>query len=251
MRSNWDYHAQTDPLWAILTDPQMKNRRWDPDAFFESGRRDITTLMRYAASLGVEFGRRRALDFGCGVGRLTRALAGHFEQVYGVDISPSMVALAREYNAHISNCTFIENDDADFRALPAGDFDLIYSFITLQHIPPRHAMRYLRGLMGRLRPGGLFIFQLPGESRLPFTERMHDIWHHLIYRRYWLRDQTAIDVHGVRKQRVMALIERSGCRLLDVQRQDVAGPQWISYRYAVVRNLNPAATPPPDRRAAP
>ena len=39
--------------------------------------------------------RRSALDFGCGIGRLSQALAEHFDQVYGVDISPKMIELAR------------------------------------------------------------------------------------------------------------------------------------------------------------
>jgi trans-aconitate methyltransferase len=220
----------------------MKDRRWEPGAFFETGRKEIDELMRYACSLGVELGRGRALDFGCGVGRLTRALADHFDEVCGVDISAAMLALAREYNAHIPNCTFVENPDPSFRALPAGDFDFIYSNITLQHMPPRHAMRYLRGLMSQLRPGGLLIFQLPSECRGTLAGRLFRVFVQENYRRYVLKKRP-MEVYGVGRRQVTALIERSGYRILDVEPNEAAGPEWTSYRYAAVAGNTVARVP--------
>jgi SAM-dependent methyltransferase len=240
LQSDWNRYAKADPLWAIRTDPAMKNRQWELHAFFETGQREIEDLMRYADSLGVEPGRRHALDFGCGVGRLTRALADNFDQVLGVDISPAMLELAREYNAHIPNCTFVQNTEPSFRALPAGNFDLIYSNVTLQHMPPRYAKRYLRGLVGRLRRHGLLIFQLPDQSALGLADRVRSFLYEEIYRRYVLRAEPSMDMYGLRKRRVIAFIERSGCRVLDVTPNCAAGPEWTSYRYAAVREDAPA-----------
>jgi trans-aconitate methyltransferase len=235
LRSDWNRHAETDPLWAIYTDPEMKGRRWEPGAFFETGRREIDELMQYVGSLDVQLGRRRALDFGCGVGRLTRALADHFDQVYGVDISSAMLELARGYNAHLANCTFVQNAHPNFRAVSAVDFDLIYSNATLQHMPPRYMRRYLRSLAGLLRPGGLLIFQLPDQSRIGLADRLRSVVYEEIYRRYILRTEPAMDMYGLRKNRVIALVEKSGCRILDVSPNECAGPEWSSYRYAAVR----------------
>jgi len=63
----WDRHAAADPLWAVLSDP--------------------ATLL-YELGCLIEVRREAALDFGCGVGRLTQALAPHFARVVGVAISP-------------------------------------------------------------------------------------------------------------------------------------------------------------------
>ena len=235
MRSDWDRYAETDPLWAILTNPGTKGRRWDPDAFFETGRQEIEALMQYVRSLPADCGRGRALDFGCGVGRLTRALADHFEEVYGVDISPAMIKLARQYSGHIPKCKFAQNPDPSFRALPAGEFDLIYSNITLQHIPPRHSKRYLQGMMRLLRPGGVLIFQLPSHSWRALTGKLWHLWYEEVYRRCVPGADPLMAMYGVRKGRMIELIEAGGCRLLDVQANGVAGPKWTSYRYAVKR----------------
>ncbi len=49
----------------------------------------------------------KALDFGCGVGRLTQALADYFNEVAGVDVSPTMVNKALEYNKKPTKFHFI------------------------------------------------------------------------------------------------------------------------------------------------
>lgn len=103
LQDHWDRFGQVDPLWAILTDPSKKNGRWDLAEFFQTGVEEIQTNLRHAMTLH-PVPRRRALDFGCGVGRLTQALGEVFEQADGVDIAPSMVALANQYNRHGDRC---------------------------------------------------------------------------------------------------------------------------------------------------
>src|SRR5262252_7703433 len=92
VRLNWELFARTDPLWAILMDPAKRNGKWDPQAFFDSGVREISTVLDYVEGQGlsVDFDGM-ALDFGCGVGRLSQALAARFRRVVGVDISAEMV----------------------------------------------------------------------------------------------------------------------------------------------------------------
>ena len=56
-------------------------------------------MFRQLEDLGVTVSRGRALDFGCGAGRLTRALAARFESVVGVDVADAMLDKARALNA--------------------------------------------------------------------------------------------------------------------------------------------------------
>jgi len=56
---------------------------------------DVATEFAYIESLGVEPSGGRALDFGCGLGRLTQPLAERFDEAVGVDIAASMIEGAR------------------------------------------------------------------------------------------------------------------------------------------------------------
>ena len=82
-----------------------------------------------------------ALDFGCGVGRLTRALGTRFEQAVGVDISEAMVAQATPAERAVPACEFRVNTAFDLTQFETGSFDFVYSSIVLQHLPSRRRHR--------------------------------------------------------------------------------------------------------------
>lgn len=166
LQRHWDTFGRVDPFWAILTDPSRRGNRWDPEAFFATGREEITAHLADAARLGVPAGRARALDFGCGAGRLTQALGDHFDRVVGVDVAPSMVALARQHNRHGERCTYVVNDAPDLRVLGDAPFDLIYTGRVLQHIEPRYSTAYMREFVRLLAPGGYLSFDVPSEHGL-------------------------------------------------------------------------------------
>src|SRR5689334_495304 len=90
----WEDWARADPYWAILSDPTRKGGKWDLDEFYRSGVDEIGFVLRQLEARQLKVARGRALDFGCGAGRLSQALAGEFEHVDGVDISETMVRLA-------------------------------------------------------------------------------------------------------------------------------------------------------------
>ena len=161
LRRNWNAFGETDPLGAILTVPSKMGSRWDEGEFFQKGIDEIAEVMDYVATIRPELRRGEALDFGCGVGRLTQALALHFERCCGVDIAPSMNELANRYNKHGRRCRYFLNEVDDLRLFEDGRFDFIYSNIVLQHMNPEYATRYIREFIRILAPGGLIVFQLP------------------------------------------------------------------------------------------
>ncbi len=158
---NWDEFGKQDPLWAILTDPRYRGNRWDPDKFFETGRNQVQALMAEVDRLGVSIPRGRALDFGCGVGRLTQALCEHFDQCCGVDIAPSMLAQAERFNKFGSRCRYVHNEAGNLRLFPDNSFDFVFSLIVLQHVEAENAKEYIREFIRVLAPGGLVVFQTP------------------------------------------------------------------------------------------
>lgn len=158
----WDRLAESDPLWAIATEPGKRGNKWDLDEFFASGEHLIAELMTRAAELGYPQSRGRALDFGCGVGRLTQALGHYFETCTGVDVSRQMIERAAAYNRQGSKCTYLTNTKDDLGLFADDAFDFVCSYIVLQHIAPELTKRYIAELVRVLKPGGLLFFQLLG-----------------------------------------------------------------------------------------
>ena len=157
----WDLHARRDPLWAVLSESGKEARRWDLPAFMATGEREISILLHHLVDQGLTFPRRRALDFGCGVGRLAQALGRRFDAVLGIDISPRMIELARRVNRLPAVVSYQVHASSDLQDLASPPFDFIYSNIVLQHIEPATAAEYVRSFVRCLSPEGLLVFQLP------------------------------------------------------------------------------------------
>lgn len=105
------------------------------------------------------------MDFGCGVGRLTQALAPAFGSVTGIDVSPTMIQLARRLNRYPDRVKYLLNERRDLSALSSATLDFIYSDIVLQHIPPSQSRVFVTEFLRTLRPGGIAVFQLTAERR--------------------------------------------------------------------------------------
>ncbi len=175
LQSVWDQHAKADPLWAILSEPRMKGRKWNLEDFLSTGVQDIAHVLEEIERSGVALNYGTAVDFGCGVGRLTQPLAARFEQAIGIDISPTMIDLAERINRHGEKARYILNDVNDLSVISDHSTDLVFSHIVLQHIHPTYAERYIRDFFRIAKPGAVIVFQIPShfcEEYLPadYTE---------------------------------------------------------------------------------
>jgi SAM-dependent methyltransferase len=120
-----------------------------------------------------DFSPASALDFGCGVGRIALPLAKRCDRVVGVDVSDGMLRQARlrRDQLGLSNLRLVKGDD---RLSAVNDsFDLITSYIVLQHIACTRGERLLARLLEMLNPGGIAALHLT-YSKQPYDhDRMH------------------------------------------------------------------------------
>ena len=158
LQKNWNEFGELNPLWAVKTD----KKNWDIKKFFETGEQEIKEVINYINSLNLKIPRGKALDFGCGVGRLSQALVNHFDEVCGIDIAKSMIDSANKYNKSKDKCKYFLNESDDLSLFEDNSFDFIYTNIVLQHIPDKKIIRnYLKEFLRILKPNGVLMFQLP------------------------------------------------------------------------------------------
>ena len=171
MREDWNARAGEDAYYYVAF-----GRRDQADGEFED------TGIEVVAGLEWELKRvpttnprlRRALEIGCGPGRLMRPMAKHFGEIHGVDVADAMIVRARERLAGIPHAHAHVGTGSDLAQFADASFDYVYSFAVFQHIPSRDVVfNYLSEAVRVLKPNGLVRAQLNG---LPPEARVYDTW---------------------------------------------------------------------------
>ena len=153
---------------------------------------------------------RTCLEYGCGLGRITRWLSDLFEHVYGYDISASLLAGAEEHLARqdvrnvslrrISRMEDIDNLDR---------VDLVYSIIVLQHNPPPIIRLIVRAPCCALNPGGVAYFQVP-------TYRQGYVFSPARYLANESTRHDMMEMHVLPQSDIFEITAEEGCRVLEV-----------------------------------
>ena len=155
---DWEEWGKTAPYYGVATDDKFR----DPDAaalddFFRTGEDHIAGVMAEIEGFAPGFVPSRALDFGCGTGRLLVPLS-RMSPCVGIDVSPSMLVEARKnVDARgIGNRVELGRSD-DRLSQVSGEFDLIHCYIVFQHIPVARGILIAGRLLGSLRAGGVAV----------------------------------------------------------------------------------------------
>ncbi|MGY2003493.1 class I SAM-dependent methyltransferase [Blastococcus sp. SYSU DS1024] len=242
VRADWTRLGEADPLWAVHVAPDKRGGRWDVEEFLALGRQDVERSRADLARLGLPTRWSRVLDFGCGAGRLSQALAEHADEVIGLDVSAPMLAAARRLDRSGGRVRFVLGADSDLRAFPDGSVDLVYSERVLQHLPRPVLEGYLTEFVRVLAPGGVAVLHCP--TRPLWTAR-GVVWRLAPFRlvawaqRRLLGYPAPMRMTGVPEARVRALVTAAGGELRAALPVDEPATHWSARRYVVVV---PAAT---------
>jgi ubiquinone/menaquinone biosynthesis C-methylase UbiE len=171
MRDDWNARAREDARFYVAC-----GRREQSDADFFATATEVingleTELRRVPATQRSAW---KALEIGCGPGRLMRPMSRHFEEIHGVDVSDEMIALARERLRDTPNAHLHVSDGASLAGFPDASFDFVYSYAVFQHVPSREVITaYMRETHRVLKTGGLARLQFNG---MPARETSFDTW---------------------------------------------------------------------------
>ena len=180
-----------------------------------------------------------ALDYGCGVGRLSRALSLRFERVLGVDIAEAMLAEARAVHVEFPNVEFLRNSGDSLAGIADASVDFVYSNIVLQHAPRTNQRLLIAEFCRVLGAGGVLVFQVPARANLRSAEgllhrllgnRVLNLARRLRYGRHGV-----MEMHTMAKDEVLRLLHDGGMTLVEAERSVASGAAFIGYRYFAVK----------------
>jgi SAM-dependent methyltransferase len=250
--STWEQLGRKNPLGAILTvDNEMAD--WNIGEFLATGRADVSRFMSDFERLSPNTPRTRLLDFGCGVGRVTRVFADGFDEVVGVDVAPTMIEWARSLHADCGRCTFLVNRAPDLKCFASASFSVVYSRIVLQHIRTGIVERYIPELIRVLQPGGALMFQLPevhsvdslrtferaavvGTLKQRLPKGVVLAWRRLKYALLTRAAGSAkMEMFGMDRDEVEGHIRDAGGVLLEAKPDDSHGPVGNGFEYWVTK----------------
>ncbi|HYP14326.1 MAG TPA: class I SAM-dependent methyltransferase [Bryobacteraceae bacterium] len=172
MRREWNERAREDAHFYVA----FGRREQDDEEFFETAREIFVSLETELKRLDTSIRprSRRALEIGCGPGRLMRPLSRHFGEVHGVDVSDEMIERARVNLARIPHAHPHHTTGADLAPFADESFDFVYSYAVFQHIPSQEVVfSYLSEADRVLKPGGVIRVQING---LDQAAAHYDTW---------------------------------------------------------------------------
>jgi SAM-dependent methyltransferase len=172
MRADWNQRAREDANYYVA----FGRREQDDDEFYSTAVdviRDLEgELKRFQT--GSPAPQSRALEIGCGPGRLMRPMSRHFSEIHGVDVSDEMIAQAARRLRDIPWAHPHHASGSDLARFPSSQFDFVYSYAVFQHIPSAEVVfSYLREIVRVLKPGGFARLQING---LPKSAKAYTTW---------------------------------------------------------------------------
>jgi SAM-dependent methyltransferase len=210
IQEQWTRLGEEDPHWSVLTDDRFRADRITDEAraaFNKSGAKHARLISLFEERTGVSASKGVCIELGCGVGRVTRYLSEIFDKVIGLDISPGNLALCNAYLEQVG-VTNVETRQisglADFEALPEVDF--FFSMIVLQHNSPPIQKAILDIILGKIKPGGGVLFQIPTD----LVDYQFDA------EAYLASPDQVMEIHALPRTAILELMQKHGLVVRDI-----------------------------------
>jgi SAM-dependent methyltransferase len=162
MREDWNARAREDAGYYVA----FGRRGSDEAEFFATAGEVINRLQSEMRRVPLsQRGDWRALEIGCGPGRVMRPMSAQFLEIHGVDVSDEMIALAEEKLRDLPNAHPHVGDGSSLSQFKDEYFEFVYSYAVFQHIPDREVVfNYLRETHRVMKPGALAVLHFNGLS---------------------------------------------------------------------------------------
>lgn len=201
IKNTWTTFGKTEPFWAVLTREKFKKENLNEAEliqFYDTGKNDISYFEEILNQHQCTFTDKTVLEFGCGVGRLTKPCSDICKKIYGLDISQPYLDIAKQ---NVPNGEFfLVNDFNKLPVLPSNP-DVIYSLITLQHNRPILMKLYIFLLLKVLNKSGIALLHIP-----------YKIFNYALCE----DDEERMEMHFLKKEDVTKIVKTTECQILSI-----------------------------------
>jgi len=173
---SWEKLGQQNPFYWVTTMDEYIDEKWNEETqaiFFDDSSKYVYNILKIINKhIDPEFKPISALDFGCGVGRVSIPLSKSCKNVVGADVSSSMLEAAEKLckQQNIDNIELIKSDDNLSEI--TGTFNFVHSIYVFQHIPFKRGKKILKKILSSLEPDGVGVFQFLIKNELPASKKL-------------------------------------------------------------------------------
>jgi 2-polyprenyl-3-methyl-5-hydroxy-6-metoxy-1,4-benzoquinol methylase len=230
IKQSWEHLGDTRAHHSVLTSKDFlpDSLQQNIGAFWKSGEGEVKEIEAILKRHGVKLSEvKTAVEYGCGVGRVTVPLSKNVSSMHAYDISSPHLNYAKDHAAkEKADITFhLVSDPLEKLQL----CDLFYSRIVFQHNPPPIIKQLIKNAMESLNPGGIAIFQVPTYIS-GYSFHLND----------WLNVDHPLDMqmHCIPQQAVIKLAGSSGCEILEIREDNWCGEpnHYLSNTFIVKKN---------------
>lgn len=193
----WRTYGKKSPYFGVFGTLPFTNEnltKENKQFFFDSGFKYTENLFSLIYSkIDKDFKPRSILDYGCGPGRMVIPFSSYTKEIVGIDISEDMLKEAEKNcdDFGVNNATFyLANDNLKFAN--REKFDLIHSFIVLQHLRVKRGEKIIKQLIDLLAPGGIGVLHITYNDSLPPRRVVNFLRFRIPYLWFYLRYANAI-----------------------------------------------------------
>lgn len=225
-KKTWSQFGEEAPHWSVLVSDEFLPNKIEENIsiFYQKGFDNIELTLNILRRAGLKAdGFEKALDYGCGVGRLSIPLSKYAKSLTSIDVSPGHLKLARE------RAKLTKSNNIDFVQLKQiqqlndlSGYDFILSLIVLQHNPPPIMAYIYRRLLRALRPGGIAIIQMPTFMMDTFSVS-----------EYLANPSGDMEMHALPQKAIFQIIDEEGCRPIEVAEDLWIGDIGLSHTFTV------------------
>ena len=155
LKKEWELVGKDDN-YRLFIKGDMTGGMNNEQVFANSGNTDTRYIVEHLKNVGFRISEHNLLEIGCGPARMAGYLSRYVYKYTGIDISSTIIERAKERCPGI-DCRVADN----LSGFNDGDFDIIFSYGTLQHIPKNLVRKYFEEGLRVLGNNGCFVFQLP------------------------------------------------------------------------------------------